>query len=203
MRDAVTVAITGASGIAYGLRLIKCLNAQEIQTHVLISKAGRAVAELENNFRLPEQADKIHALLSQELSLHPKLVRVYDSEDWNSPLASGSSAPQRMVICPCSMGTLAAVAGSHSNNLIERGADVVLKERGQLIVVPREAPLSSMHLEHMLNLSRAGATILPASPAFYHHPSNITELLDYIVARILDHLGVEHDLSERWGSTGT
>lgn len=196
---AVTVAITGASGTAYGLRLIQCLDAKLVNTHLLISAAGRSVAALEGKYQLPTAPDRLRDYLTEQLSLEADHLHVYSPEDWQSPLASGSSAPRRMVVCPCSMGSLAAIAGSHANNLIERAADVVLKERGDLIVVPRETPLCSTHLEHMLNLSRCGATILPAAPAFYHHPNDIQGLIDYIVARILDHLAIEHDLIQRWG----
>lgn len=195
----VTVAITGASGIGYGLRLVKNLSRVGVDTHLLISAAGRAVAATEQGAHLPAEPQQIHTQLTTELAIEAHRLHVHGLEDWFSGLASGSSAPRRMVVCPCSMGTLAALAGSHSNNLIERAADVVLKERGNLIVVPREAPLSSTHLEHMLSLSRLGAVILPACPAFYHQPREIEELLDYVVARILDHLQIEHSLIKRWG----
>ena len=126
-------------------------------------------------------------------------IRVYDKEDWMAPAASGSGAPTAMVVVPCSTGTLSAIASGACNNLIERAADVAIKERRQLILVPREAPFSSIHLENMLKLARLGVTIMPAAPGFYHEPKSIEDLVDFMVARILDHLGVEHELTSRWG----
>ena len=128
---------------------------------------------------------------------------VLSKEEWFSPPASGSAAPKQMVICPCSTGTLAAVATGMSNNLLERAADVVLKERGQLLLVPREMPFNAIHLEHMLKLTQLGAVVMPASPGFYHHPQTVQDLVDFVVARILDHLGVEHRLTDRWGYGAT
>jgi 4-hydroxy-3-polyprenylbenzoate decarboxylase len=124
---------------------------------------------------------------------------VFGREDWFAPVASGSNAPDAMVICPCTMGTLGSVAAGLSENLIERAADVMLKEGRKLIFVPRETPFSTLHLETMLKLARAGAVILPANPGFYHHPQRVEELVDFVVARILDHLGVTHELMRRWG----
>ena len=114
-------------------------------------------------------------------------------------MASGSAAPKQMVVCPCSTGSLSAIANGASDNLVERAADVVIKERGQLILVPREMPLSSIHLEHMLKLSQMGVTIMPAAPGFYHQPKSISDLVDFVVARILDHLGLDQQLMARWG----
>jgi len=126
-------------------------------------------------------------------------VRVYDDRDRGAAPASGSSLSAGMVICPCSMGTISAIAVGASRSLVERAADVVLKERRRLIVVPRETPYSAIHLENMLTLTRAGAVVMPASPGFYHRPSSVDDLVAFVVARILDHLGVEHDLVPRWG----
>jgi len=127
------------------------------------------------------------------------VLRVLGKDEWFSPPASGSAAPKQMVICPCSTGTLAAVATGMSNNLLERAADVVLKERGQLLLVPRETPFNAIHLQHMLSLTQLGAVILPAAPGFYHHPQTVQDLIDFVVARILDHLGIAHSLTHRWG----
>ncbi|MBK1734328.1 aromatic acid decarboxylase [Halorhodospira abdelmalekii] len=200
----VTVAWTGASGIDYGLRLLQCLAQGGCTVHLLLSDAARAVAECETGWRLPAAPAALQALLAEQLAFAEERLRVYAADEWTAPLASGSSAPRRMVICPCTVGTLAAVAGSHSNTLLERAADVVLKERGQLIVVPRETPLSTTHLEHMLTLSRLGAVVLPAAPGFYHRPQRVEELIDFIVGRVLDHLGMVgmgHSLAPRWGDT--
>jgi 4-hydroxy-3-polyprenylbenzoate decarboxylase len=126
-------------------------------------------------------------------------IRVYDKEDWMAPAASGSGAPTAMVVVPCSTGTLSAIAAGACNNLIERAADVAIKERRQLILVPREAPFSSIHLENMLKLSNLGVTILPASPGFYHQPQSIDDLIDFVVARILNCLNIPQDMLPRWG----
>jgi 4-hydroxy-3-polyprenylbenzoate decarboxylase len=137
--------------------------------------------------------------LSESLDTREGQLRVYGREDWYAPVASGSNPADAMVVCPCSMGTLAAIASGMSDNLIERAADVMLKEQKQLILVPREAPFSTLHLENMLKLSRMNAVILPANPGFYHRPQSLEDIVDFIVARILDQLGVEHALMERWG----
>ena len=129
-------------------------------------------------------------------------LRVFDRNDWNAAPASGSNPPDAYVICPCTMGTLAEVAAGTAKDLITRSADVVLKEGKPLIMVPRETPFSTIHLENMLRLARAGAVILPPSPGFYHRPTDIGGLVDFVVARILDRLDVPHDLMPRWGEPG-
>jgi 4-hydroxy-3-polyprenylbenzoate decarboxylase len=139
------------------------------------------------------------AHLTAQYQAKPEQIKVWAAKDWFSPVASGSGAPKTMVICPCSGGTLAAIAHGLSDNLVERAADVILKERGRLILVPRETPFSTLHLQNMLSLSQMGVTIMPAAPGFYHKPTSIDELLDFMVARILDHLGIENTASERWG----
>jgi 4-hydroxy-3-polyprenylbenzoate decarboxylase len=128
-------------------------------------------------------------------------VELYDSLDRGATPASGSAPSAGMVVCPCSMGTLASIAAGTSRNLVERAADVALKERRTLLLVPRETPLSAVHLRNMLRLTRAGAVVLPAAPGFYHRPETIEDLVDFLVARILDHLGVEHALVRRWGGS--
>ncbi len=195
----VTVALTGASGVPYGLRLVQALAEAGETVHLLTSEAGRVVAGMETGTPLPRRSGELHRHLCQRLALAPEQLHVYSEQAWTSRLASGSAAPQRMAICPCTTGTLAAVAGGHSNSLLERAADVVLKERGRLVLVPRETPLSAVHLEHMLALARLGAVVLPANPGFYHQPQRIEDLIDFVVARVLDHLDVAHDLGPRWG----
>jgi len=195
----VTVAITGASGAQYGLRLIECLLTQGHQVYLMVSKAAHIVISTETDIKLPGQAAKLENFLLAHFKAKPGQIKVFGKEDWMSPVASGSGAPSQMVICPCSTGTLSAVATGASNNLIERAADVALKERRQLILVPRETPYSEIHLEHMLKLTRMGAVILPASPGFYHRPEDISAMVDFIVARILDQLGLDQQLMPRWG----
>lgn len=196
----VTLAITGASGAQYGLRLLECLLAAGIDVQLLISKAAQLVIATETDWKLPAKAAAQERMLRQHFGVGPDRLRVFGRDQWTAPVASGSSAPNRMVICPASTGTLSAVATGACNNLIERAADVALKERRQLILVPREAPYSEIHLEHMLRLTRMGALILPASPGFYQRPGTVEQLVDFIVARILDHLQVPHTLIPRWGA---
>lgn len=195
----VTVAITGASGAPYALRLIQCLLDQNQQVLLLISSAARVVLATEHGMQLPAAPDKAAAHLRDYFSVDDEQLRVFGKEEWLSPVASGSSAPKQMVVCPCSTSTLSAIACGSSNTLIERAADVVMKERGQLILVPRESPLSTIHLQNMLQLSQQGVTIMPAAPGFYHNPESMDDLIDFMVARVLDHLGLEQKLVARWG----
>ncbi|WP_444677315.1 flavin prenyltransferase UbiX [Halomonas sp. E19] len=195
----VTVALTGASGAQYGLRLIEALVAAGHEVWVMISKAAHLVIDTETDAALPARPERLAAALGERCGAAAGQIRCFGREDWMAPVASGSGASSAMVICPCSTGTLSAVATGASNNLIERAADVALKERRQLILVPRETPLSAIHLEHMLTLSRLGAVILPAAPGFYHRPASVDDLVDFIVARILNQLGIEHRLMPRWG----
>ncbi|MGM0984740.1 MAG: flavin prenyltransferase UbiX [Pseudomonadota bacterium] len=201
LRDPVTVALTGASGAQYGLRLIEALVEADHQVWVMISKAAHLVIATETDSELPANPARLAEALGERSGAVPGQVRCFGREDWMAPVASGSGAPSAMVICPCSTGTLSAVATGASNNLIERAADVALKERRKLILVPRETPFSAVHLEHMLALTRMGAVILPAAPGFYHQPASVDDLVDFIVARILNQLGVAHRLMPRWGET--
>lgn len=198
----ITLALTGASGAPYALRLLECLLAQQVRVYVLVSAAARVVLATESDLALPVPTQAAAALLSERYRAAPGQLEVFSKEQWFSPVASGSAAPKQMVVCPCSTGTLSAIATGASDNLIERAADVVLKERGQLILVPRETPYSAIHLENMLKLTQYGATIIPASPGFYHHPQTIDDLVDFMVARILDHLGLPQTLVPRWGYSG-
>ncbi|WP_207062500.1 flavin prenyltransferase UbiX [Motiliproteus sp. SC1-56] len=195
----VAVALTGASGAQYGLRLIQCLVEAGAELSVMISRAAQVVVATETDLQLPGEASKAQAYLSGLYGARPGQLQVFSREQWMAPVASGSGAPAAMVVCPCSTGSLSAFACGASDNLIERAVDVALKERRQLILVPREAPYSAIHLENMLKLTQMGATILPASPGFYQRPASVEEMVDFIVARILDQLGVEQTLLPRWG----
>ncbi len=199
MSKRVTLAMTGASGAPYGLRLLECLLAQGCEVHFLISKAALLVVATETDEKLPAKQQALQAHLCQRYGVSEQQLRVYGQEQWMAPVASGSGAPSSMVICPCSTGTLSAIATGASNNLIERAADVALKERRQLILVPRETPLSTVHLQNMLTLSQMGATVMPAAPGFYQRPQRVDDMVDFIVARLLDHLGLDQTLLPRWG----
>lgn len=195
----ITVAITGASGAQYGLRLLQALVAANCRVYVLLSSAALIVTKTETDVELGETEEEQLQSLMSLTQAKPGQLQLMGKMDWFSPVASGSSSPSQMVICPASGGTLSAVACGASNNLIERAADVALKERRKLILVPRETPYSDIHLENMLKLSRMGAVILPASPGFYHRPQSMNDLVDFIVARILDQLGVPQTLLAPWG----
>lgn len=195
----ITLAITGASGSAYALRLLECLLAADYQVYLLCSSAGRIVLDTELNIKLPASPDAASASLTEKYQAKAEQIIVFGKEQWFSPVASGSAAPKQMVVCPCSTGTLAAISQGMSDNLIERAADVVIKERGQLILTVRETPLSTIHLTNMLSLSQQGVTIMPAAPGFYHQPESINDLVDFMVGRILDHLGIDQKIMPRWG----
>ncbi|PAV27301.1 flavin prenyltransferase UbiX [Tamilnaduibacter salinus] len=191
--------MTGASGAQYGLRLLVCLVAAGYRLNVMVSKAAQVVIATETDLRLPGTPDGMQSALREYSGASADQVVVFGREDWFAPPASGSGSRAPLVICPCSTGTLSALANGASDNLIERAGDVALKERRSLILVPREAPYSEVHLTNMLQLTRMGATIMPASPGFYHRPSSIDDLVDFVVARLLDHLGVNQSLMPRWG----
>jgi 4-hydroxy-3-polyprenylbenzoate decarboxylase len=195
----ITLAFTGASGMPYGIRLLEMLLQEGQQVYLLYSKVAQVVAQQEMNLALPSSAKEAEAFFRQRYQVSDGQLRVFGREEWFAPVASGSNPGDAMVICPCTMGTLAAVAAGMSQNLIERAADVMLKESRPLIIVPREMPFSAIHLENMLKLARSGAVILPANPGFYHHPQTVQDLVDFVVARILDHLDVKHNLIARWG----
>lgn len=195
----ICVAITGASGSPYAMRLIEVLLASGCKVSAIISKAAQLVMATETEYKIPGQVRGQAEYLREHFNVGEDQLKVYGREDWMSPWASGSGRNGAMVICPCSTGTLSAVATGASNNLIERAADVALKERRQLILVPRETPFSTLHLQNMLTLSQMGAVILPASPGFYRQPEKIEDLVDFVVARILNQLNIEHELLPRWG----
>ncbi|GAP74140.1 3-polyprenyl-4-hydroxybenzoate carboxy-lyase UbiX [Pseudoalteromonas sp. SW0106-04] len=198
-KEPITLAFSGASGAPYGLRLLEVLLQQGHQVFVLISSAARVVLDTESNIKLSANEQKATAQLSERFGAESEQLQVFGKDNWFSPVASGSAAPKKMVVCPCSAGAVSAIAVGASDNLLERAADVVIKERGQLILVPRETPFNEIHLENMLKLSRLGVTIMPAAPGFYHQPQSIAELVDFMVARILDHLAIEQQLTSRWG----
>jgi len=194
----IALAITGASGSQYGLRLLECLLAAGRQVYLMISQAGQVVLKMEAGLVVPSRPTDTEAFLSERLGAPKGQLRVFGRQQWTSPVASGSNPPEALVVCPCTTGTLGSIAAGISGDLIDRAADVVLKERRQLILVVRETPFSEIHLENMLKLSRMGAVIMPANPGFYFAPEKVEDLVDFMVARVLDHLGVEHTLVPRW-----
>ncbi len=208
----ITLALTGASGMSYGLRLLECLLRAGCQVDLLISQAARIVARQELDLQLPAGNSEVAAFFDAyfgehfgghfggQSAGHGGRLTVYGKEEWFAPAASGSNPAAAMVVCPCTMGTLAAIAQGLADNLIERAADVMLKEKRPLILVPRETPFSLIHLRNMTTLAEAGATILPANPGFYHRPASVEQVVDFIVARILDHLGIAHELIQPWGA---
>ena len=190
----IVVAITGASGAPYAVRLLEQLIAAGRRVQLIVSSHGmrllRTECDIESTAALRNRVDA---------SNWDRYVTTYDDGDRGAAPASGSALNAGMVVCPCSMGTLSAIAVGASRSLVERAADVMLKERRRLILVPRESPLSAIHLENMLRVTRAGAVVLPATPGFYHRPGSVADLVDFVVARVLDHLDVEHRLVRRWG----
>lgn len=196
-RDApIVMAITGASGAPYGIRLLEQLLVAEKRLHLIVSSHGFRLLSTESDVG---SIDALRAAVGAER--FDRLVTVNDDADRGAAPASGSALAGGMVICPCSMGTVASIAAGTSRSLVERAADVALKERRPLIMVTRETPLSRIHLENMLRVTEAGATVIPASPGFYHRPQGISDLVDFVVARVLDHLGVPNSLVPRWGES--
>lgn len=190
----VVVAITGASGAPYALRLLEELVRSERPVWLIVSGHGLRLLRTETDVgSLDELRERVGAA---GWDAH---VRTFDDADRGAAPASGSALSAGMVVCPCSMGTVAAIAAGTSRSLVERAADVALKERRRLILVPRETPLSAIHLENMLRVTRAGAVVMPAAPGFYHRPAAVADLVDFMVARVLDHLGVAHAVGRRWG----
>ena len=195
----IALAITGASGSPYGLRLLECLLAAGREVYLMVSQAGQLVLNMEAGIELPSRPAEAQAFLSERFEAEEGQLRVFGRQQWTAPVASGSNPPEALVVCPCTTGTLGSIAAGISGDLIDRSADVILKERRKLILVVRETPFSEIHLENMLKLTRMGAVIMPANPGFYFKPEKIEDLVDFMVARVLDHLGVEHDLIPRWG----
>ena len=189
----IVVGITGASGAPYAVRLLQQLTAAHRPVSLIVSKYGLRLLDTEMGI---ESMDALRSAVGKDT--WDSCVETFSNDDRGAPPASGSALTAGMIICPCSMGTLSAIAVGASRSLIERAADVTLKERRKLILVPRETPLSAIHLGNMLRLSRAGAVVMPAAPGFYHRPKEIAQLVDFMVARMLDQLGVEQTLVKRW-----
>jgi len=195
----VIIAMTGASGAAYTLRLLECCLQAKIQIQFITSQPGQVVLGMETDLKLTGAPQKMRQQLADYFNSDPSLISVFAKDQWTAPVASGSSVADAMVVCPCTMGSLASIAAGTGENLIHRAADVVIKEQKKLILVPRETPFSSIHLENMLKLSNLGVVILPPNPGFYQGVTRVSDLVDFIVSRILDHLGVDNNISPRWG----
>ena len=200
----VVLGITGASGVQYSFRLLEQLLKADCKVYLMISKAAQVVIGMETELSLPGRASEIQKFFIDKYGIYDPHVEkqrleVFGEDEWTAPVASGSNHVDAMVICPCSMGALSAIACGASNNLLERAADVVLKERKKLIIVPRETPYSDIHLENMLKLSRMDVVIVDANPGFYNQPKSIDDLVDFVVAKILDQLKIEHELQPKWG----
>jgi len=197
-KKTIVLALTGASGAVYGLRLLEELLKAERQVYLVVSDAAKIVLNTECEFPLLESAADIHKELSTRF-VNAHNLQVLHNDDWLSAPASGSAMISSMVVCPCSMGTLSAIANGASDTLLERAADVALKEKRKLMLLVREMPFSAIHLENMLKLARLGASIIPASPGFYNKPNTINELVDFVVARLLQQLEIDSDLVKPWG----
>ncbi len=180
----LVIAITGASGVVYGKRLLEILHSVNVETHLVISQAAERIIE--------------HELDMTKKTVEKLANHVYEVDDWNSPIMSGSFTTDGMVIAPCSMKTLAGIANGYSDNVILRAADVTLKEKRKLILVPRETPLNVIHLQNMWDLANQGVLIVPAMPAYYHKPKSIEALVDFVVGRVLDLFEIKHTLYKRW-----
>lgn len=197
--ETVTLAMTGASGADYTLRLFECCLQNEIHVQFITSQPGQIVLGMETELKLAGSPQKMRRQFAEYFAADAELISVFSRDQWTAPPASGSSAADAMVVCPCSMGSLASIALGSSENLIHRAADVAIKERKTLILVPRETPFSAIHLENMLKLARLGVVILPPSPGFYHGVTSVADLVDFVVARILDQLGIDNEIAPRWG----
>lgn len=195
----ICVAMTGASGIQYALRLIECLVQANCEVYVLMSKPARIVMGMDTDIPVPGRTAQLESQFTERYGAREGQLKAFGQEEWTAPVASGSGVPDAMVICPCTTGTLASVAAGTCNSLLERAADVVIKEGKQLIVMPREMPFSLIHLENMTRLAKAGVVIMPPNPAFYNRPETVDDIINFVVARILDQLGVKQTLMPRWG----
>lgn len=196
----VTLAMTGASGALYWLRLLEALVKAEVEVVCLFSQAGQIVLNSELDFDIPNHPIKFAEFFTHKLNAREGQITAYGKDQWTAPVASGSSAPKAMVVCPCTTGALSAIAVGASDNLLERAADVVIKEQGKLILVVREMPLSTIHLTNMLTLSQQGVCIMPANPGFYFHPKSVDDIVHFVVAKILDQLQIPHELAPQWSA---
>ena len=195
----IVLAITGASGVQYGVRLLEQLLTHGHHVYLLVTRAAHVVIAMETELAWPSNKQELSKQLCLRYGVDEQQLKVCGESEWASPIASGSAAVDAMVVCPCSMGSLSSIATGASANLLERAADVILKERKKLILVPRETPFSDIHLENMLKLSRMGAVVMPANPGFYNKPQSIDDIVDFMVARVLDHLGIHQELQPKWG----
>jgi len=198
-RKIISLAITGASGVQYGFRLLELLLKNNCKVYLMFSKAAQVVIGMETDIKLPSRCNDMQKFLVERFACDNDQLHVFGEDEWTAPPASGTGWVDAMVVCPCSMGALSAISIGASNKLIERAADVMLKERRKLIVVPRETPYSDIHLENMLKLSRMGAVMLCANPGFYNKAETVDDLIDFVVAKILDQLELQHELQPRWG----
>ena len=196
----ITLIMTGASGAQYGLRLLEELVKAQAMISLLISRPAMIVINTETSFQVPARASDAEAYFSVIFKASPGQIKVYEREQWMAPIASGSGVADATVVCPCTTATLSSIAMGSSKNLIERALDVALKERKKVILVVRETPFSDIHLENMLKLSRMGVVIMPANPGFYHKPESLEDIVDFMVARILEHLDIKQDLVPMWGA---
>jgi flavin prenyltransferase len=198
----VALAITGASGTQYGLRLLQCLLESGVRVYLMISQAGQVVLKMEAGIEVPSRPADAERFFAERFGASSGQLHVFGRQQWTAPVASGTNPPNAMVVCPCTTGTLATIASGMCQNLIDRAADVALKEGRKLVLVVRETPFSVIHLENMLRLAKAGAVIMPANPGFYFNPQTVDQVVDFMVARVLDHLEITHGLTDRWGEDG-
>jgi len=194
-----TIAITGASGAPYSMRVLESLIKGGHHVYLTITGDGLHILNDETGLMLKGSETDIQFVLEKHLAAKEGQLRYFDEDNMHAPIASGSAKVDGMVVIPCSMKALSSIANGFASNLIERAADVTIKEKRKLIIVPRETPLSTIHLRNLLALSETGCHIIPAMPAFYHHPRKLQDIIDFIAGRVLDALGLENDLSPRWG----
>ena len=196
----ITLALTGASGMPYAFRLLECLLAAGKTVYLLYSSTAQIIARQEGCPELPSSAVEARQTLCAHYNVPDNQLYVFAKNEWFAPIASGTGVADAMVVCPASMGAVASIAHGTSEHLIERAADVSIKEHRPLVIVPREAPLSALHLENLLKLARLGCTVLPPAAGFYTHPKSVADMVDFVVARILDQLRIPHQLITRWGT---